>query len=186
MRGVNLPLRDDETLMIETRPHWSLVARPGAAAAVALAAAAAVGLLWSPDRGDDPVDLAAGIVAGLFVLRFLIALLRRRATRVVLTDRRLVTSRGLGGRAVTSIPLDRVGGVAIRRGVGGRVLGYGTIVLTPMWGEGETLLPRLPRPRRFQRILAGVLIEPPAQTQAPRRGPDPEEEDTGPLPRVIV
>lgn len=175
-----IPLQDGERLILETRPHWSAPAGRAAAAVVALAAAAAAGFVWSPDRGNDAVDLAAGAVALLFALRFALALLRHRATWVLVTDRRIVVSAGLRGRAITSVPLARVGGVTFRRGLAGALLGYGTIVLRPLWDEGESRLERMPRPRRVQRIVAGVL------TDAPEPEVAPDEEDTGPLPRVIV
>ncbi|HVM35461.1 MAG TPA: PH domain-containing protein [Actinomycetota bacterium] len=178
-------LRDDETVVLETRPHWSVLTRRAAMAAAALIAAAVVGFVWSPDRGDDRVDIAAGAVAALFVVRLVVAVVRRRNTSVVLTDRRIVTSTGIGGRTVTSVPLSRVGGVSLRRGAVGRVLGYGTVVLTPLWGEGESILERMPRPRRLQRAIADLLLDPPDQVPAPV-SPLPEDEDTGPLPRVIV
>jgi membrane protein YdbS with pleckstrin-like domain len=179
-------LRDDETVVLETRPHWSALARRAAAAVVALTAAAIAGFVWSPDRGDDRVDLAAGLIAALFVVHFVVAVVRRRNTRVVLTDRRIVTSTGIGGRAVTSVPLSRVGGVSLRRGAIGRVLGYGTVVLTPLWGEGESTLERMPRPRRLQRAVADLLLDPPGEEVPPTASRLAEDEDTGPLPRVIV
>lgn len=172
--------------MVETRPHWSVVARPGGAAGAALIVAAVVGFWWSPNAGDDNVDLVAGAVAGLFIVRFALAVLRRRATHVVVTDRRIVTSTGVGGRAVTSVPLARVGGVGVRRGVAGRLLGYGTVVLTPLWGDGESTLERMPRPRRLQRAIADLVIDGAGDGWRATHVASAEEDDTGPLPRVIV
>jgi hypothetical protein len=179
---VKLPLREDETVLVETRPHWSILVRPLTTAVIGTSLALAAGFLWSPERGDDPVDLAAGVLAGWFVLRFLLGVLRRRGTAVVLTDRRLISRSGLIGRSVTVVPLDKVGGVSLRRPFAGRLLGYGTVVLHPLWGEGESLLHRIPRPGRFAARVADVLAG--SMTEAPVY--EPPEDDTEPLPRVIV
>jgi hypothetical protein len=106
--------------------------------------------------------------------------------RVIVTNRRMIRISGVLTRKVGSIPLKRMTDLTFHRGLWGRVLGYGDLVVESAGQEaGRYRLDHLPRPNDFYRVLSRRVA--PATTVPV---PDPvvpeDQQDTGPLPRVIV
>ena len=179
-------LADGEDVDLLTRRHLGVLFRPLLRAVIVTAPAVAAAVLVSPDDGGDWIDVAAGALAVALFLPVLWAAFRWRVEEVAVTERRVVAVTGLLRRKVTSIPLGRVRNVALDRGLGGRLLGYGDIELD-LGEHGSIVLERIPRPKHFYRLLAAY-----AAGWRPGR-PVPEEEDaadeeadTGPLPRVVL
>jgi membrane protein YdbS with pleckstrin-like domain len=174
-------LADDEEIDLLTRRHAVVLMRPLVRSAVVTALAVAAAILVSPGDDGDWVDRAAGVVSVLFFLPVLLGALRWGAEAVAVTERRVVAITGLLRRKVTSIPLGRVRNVDLERGVGGRLLRYGDIVLD-LGEQGTVVLERIPRPKEFYRLLAAYATG----WRPGRPVPDEDEADTGPLPRVIL
>ena len=193
MSRISRLLHPDEYPIVETGVHRSALIWPALSTIIVVAAAAAAGFAFSPERGDDIVDVGVGIVAVAAALRFAWKLLSLRRKKIVLTDHRIIIVTGMVARQVISIPFGRVGDILYRRPVMGRLFGYGVIEMTGVgpYLEGRPLLriERLPEPDHFYRSLSSLI--------ASRRPTDPaadeaeylvpfDEADTGPLPRVVV
>ncbi len=171
-------LADDERVVLAARRHPAVLLGPALSAAATVALAAAAGLIVSPDESADLVDTIAGIVAFLGIARLCWRAAQWRADRIFVTDRRVIEISGALIRRVGSIPLARLGDTTYRRSIGGRLFGYGDLVVeSSPDGHGAREISRIGRPDDFYRALSSL-------TSSHRRLP--EDDDTGPLPRVVV
>ena len=176
-------LGSGEEVVFVTRRHPAELFVPALVAGVVVALAALAGFVTGPRTGADPVDVAAGIVAALALLRLLLRVLRWSSYRLVVTDRRLVERSGILSRRFGSIPLTGVADVGYRRSLGGRVLGYGEIALSyGPDGAPARRIGRIPRPDACYRELTEVLMGDLHEAQ----WVELDEADTGPLPRVVL
>ena len=187
MRGDHRYLAQDEEIVLKVHRHGSVLLRPLFGALVMIVLAAVIGYLTSPSEGGDLVDTVAGVVALLFFLRFLWRIWEWRADRVVVTDRRIFEVSGLLSRKVASMPLAKMTDITYHRSLLGRILGYGELIVETA-GQDQALqrLHHLPKPDDFYRtitwLVTGGLMERPDLDELPHV----EDDDTGPLPRVIV
>jgi membrane protein YdbS with pleckstrin-like domain len=121
-------LQPDEKVLVVGRLHWSIYGP----AVVVLAAALA--LLVLSYRVLDPVWqhytlLAAGVVGVLGLLLLLGASIRRHATEIVVTDRRVIFKRGLLSRHTVEMNVSKIETVDVEQGLAGRIWGYGTLLI---------------------------------------------------------
>jgi hypothetical protein len=180
----------EEHLVLDVRKHPIMLAAPFLQAIGALVGAAVLGTIFSPDRTADWVDTVLGLGAAFFTLRLGWKLAEWRIDRIVVTDQRVVEVSGLLTRSVASMPLMKVTDMTYRRSVGGRMLGYGELVLESAGqNQGLSRIEYLPHPDDFYRTVTALVT---AHLQGPVTSPEPDdpdpydEDDTGPLPRVIV
>ncbi len=184
-------LAEDERAVIEVRRHPIVLAGPGTAALAVLVAASSIGLIMSPGSGGDFFDDFLGVIAVCFVVRFVWKLWQWSVDRVVVTDRRFLEISGVLTRKVATMPLAKVTDMTYRRTIGGRMFGYGDLIIESA-GQDQALscIDRVPRPDDFYRTVSGLatatLPEPDVTTTFTGWGTAPDEEDTGPLPRVVV
>lgn len=180
-------LFDDEEVLYSERKHFGSLVQPAVVTVVALVLAAVAGFAFDPARGDDVVDWIAGVLAALVLLRFVVLVGRWMSERVVLTSRRVVVTSGLFARRVTSIPLARITGAGLDRSLMGRLGRSGSILLD--LGDSRAVEIRgVARARTLYQLLMSA-------TSAGERYDTPvtplpvtafEDEDTGPLPRVVL
>ena len=76
------------------------------------------------------------LVIGLALI--LSAVIRRQTTELVLTDRRIITKRGLVSRDTVEMNLNKVESLHVNQGLLGRVLDYGDVTVV---GTGASLEP---------------------------------------------
>ncbi len=180
-------LGEGEDAVLEVRHHPFVLIRPAALAVAALVGASVVGAFVSWNDGNDAVDTILGLVAIFFAARLAWKVLVWWYDRVVVTDKRIIEVSGIVTRKVASMPLEKVTDMTYRRSVGGRLFGYGDLVLESA-GQKQAMdeIEYLPRPDEFYRTvtsLAAAQIAP-GRVLVDARGPD--EDDTGPLPRVVL
>ena len=86
------------------------------------------------------------------VIVVLTALIRRQTTELVLTDRRIITKRGLISRDTVEMNLGKVESVHVNQSLLGRLLNYGDITVV---GTGSSLEPLvgIARPLDLRRKL---------------------------------
>ncbi len=179
----------DERIVLETGVHWAVLLKPASVSLLAIAGAGAVGFIASPLDGSDWVDMVVGAVAIFFAARFAVAAARWASARFVVTGTRVVRIEGVLKRTVTSVPLDRVAGLAFEQPLVGRVFDYGTVILDSGWpGRPLARLQAIPRADAFYRALTLVLrpgVGSLLEEQLPASVP-PDQADTGPIPRVVI
>ena len=182
-------LQPDERVLATARAHAIRLAGPALVAAIGIGGALAVGYVMTPATVDDPVDLVCAAAAILVLLRFVRRFLRWRREAVILTDRRLLRSSGGLLRRLGGIPLERISQVDLVQGPFGRLFGWGRLDLTA--GEQRVSVTGLRDVVDMWRALCDATGMGPEDRSVRRRrqvapGLPFDQQDTGPLPRVIV
>ena len=137
-------LQPDETVKVVGRLHWSIYIRG------VVVLAFAVALLVGPSGCPIPTGRLradggrGGRPAGLLLL--LGAWIRRRATEIVVTDRRVIYKRGVLSRHTVEMNVSKIETVDVEQGLSGRIWSYGTVVIRgtgsgfePLVGVGSPL-----------------------------------------------
>jgi uncharacterized membrane protein YdbT with pleckstrin-like domain len=183
-------LSGSEEAVMEVRRHPFSLMRTIGITLLALVGASAVGALTSWEEGSDFIDTAVGLIAIFFVMRLFWKLLIWWEDRIVVTDQRIFEVSGILTRKVASMPLEKVTDMTYRRTIGGRIFGYGDLIVeTPGQKQAMDHISYLPRPDEFYRTVTSLVNShpPPGRILMDETGPrGPDEDDTGPLPRVIL
>lgn len=143
-------LSDDETVVLETHPHWKTLVVPVLELLVVLALA---GFLIAVVSGTTAREVIGGIAALLVLGLVLVPFLRWRSTLFVITDKRVVVRTGVLSRTGRDIPLTRVNDVTFSHNVLERVLGCGTLVVESAGERGQVQLTDVPHVEQVQRTL---------------------------------
>jgi len=144
-----------ERLVAAVRPHWVTLLKPILFEVVSLVGGgAALALL---PRHLWPVAALVALVVALASLSLALAALRRAATWLVVTDRRVLTFSGVLGRRSREIPLWRIDDLASRTTLFGRLVGVGELVVSSGGDRDGVVLGLIPRPERIQALVAPML-----------------------------
>lgn len=120
-------LLDSERRVIRVRLHWAFLAWDIFEAVALLAVAVMVSYLLPPSMW-----LLQNVLwyAALFVvLRFAYQVLSWWVERIVVTDKRVMMTTGIITTKVLMMPIGKVTDLTYKRTLGGRLLGYGTMVV---------------------------------------------------------
>jgi uncharacterized membrane protein YdbT with pleckstrin-like domain len=154
-----------ETVQYQTKLHW-IVMLGHAAAATVLEILAIVFLIGSFTRsgaaeGVPPRGvflLVAFLWFGIGAIVFTIGLLKRNATEMAVTNKRVIAKTGVANRRSIEILLSRIESVVVDEPAMGRVLGYGTVIVRGTGGTPE-VFEKIQHPLKFreqvQRQIAG-------------------------------
>ena len=130
--------------------HWNFALSYLIGAAVIAGGLAA---LFMSNRRDVYFGAAVALAIGLAVL--ISAAIRRATTELVLTDRRIITKRGLISRDTVEMNLAKVESVHVNQSLLGRMLNYGDVTVV---GTGSSLEPLvgIAQPLELRRKLGEV------------------------------
>jgi uncharacterized membrane protein YdbT with pleckstrin-like domain len=154
-----------ETVQYETRLHWIvMVGHVVIAAILGLIGLSLLLTSWNSVKGSEslPSVLRWTGVACLIVaaISFGIGFVRRSATEMAVTNKRVIVKSGLADRRTIELLLPRIESIAVEEPALGRVLGYGTVIVRGTGGTPE-VFPQIARPLEFreqvQRQIAGEL-----------------------------
>ncbi|HLJ06845.1 MAG TPA: PH domain-containing protein [Acetobacteraceae bacterium] len=121
-------LQPDEQVRVIGHLHWSIYLRALFVLVIALVVAA--GSAWLADPDWQRIALwAAAAIAVIGLLMLFGAWVRRRATEIVVTDRRVIFKRGLVSRHTVEMNVGKIETVDVEQGLGGRLWGYGTVMI---------------------------------------------------------
>ncbi len=148
-------LHEDEELLAEVRPHPVVVVGPVLLLLAAVAGATTIALRYP----GAPIVVAWLLVAmvALPALWALVRLLRWRSVRFLVTTSRLLYRRGVLGRDVVQLRLQRVAEVHCSQSPGGRMIGAGRLVFEVVGGDGPLVVDDVRWPRRLQRLINAQL-----------------------------
>jgi len=147
-----------EAVQYETRLHW-IVMLGHVAIAVFLALLGITFLFGHWTRADvAPSRLAALVPLTLAAIIFGVGLLKRSATEMAVTNKRVIVKSGIANRRTIELLLQRVESIVVEEPALGRLLGYGTVTVRGTGGTPE-VFPQVARPLEFreqvQRQIAG-------------------------------
>ena len=150
MTYVDKNLVPGETLLYQTRHHWIvlllpvlvglLLSVPGAyllMRAFMLRSGPGVGL-GSSTISPQGMAIVGGMLLFAGVVTFSYGIVRRNATEMAVTNRRVLIKTGLASRKTIEMLLNKVESIEVSETTSGRMLGYGTIVVI---GTGGTPQP---------------------------------------------
>jgi uncharacterized membrane protein YdbT with pleckstrin-like domain len=134
-----------ESLIYETGVHWSVLFWP-----VLIAMGIGAGAIACFVQ-NDPNFLYAGaalvVVAAVLVAA---AMVKRNATEIAVTNRRVIIKTGLVQRRSVEIMLPKVESIGITEPFLGRMLGYGTVVVRGTGGTPEPF-EKIAHPSEFRK-----------------------------------
>jgi uncharacterized membrane protein YdbT with pleckstrin-like domain len=142
MSYVERNLIPGETVVYTTRLHWIVLIGPIALGllfglpGLALLARAVAG---TNDKSDASTLMVVGglillVVGGVF---FGVGLLKRNATEMAVTDRRVIVKVGVANRRTIELLLSKVESINVEESMMGRILGYGTVIVHGTGGTPE-------------------------------------------------
>jgi len=151
MSYVKSVLQADEQIRYLTNIHW-IIYVPGVALLVVAALVYGFALR---EEGGRPLWMAiAGVLAVLAALTLFQAWFRRFTTEIAVTNRRIIYKRGFISRDTIEMQMDKVESVDVQQSVGGRILGYGDILIRGV-GVGIEPLKNIDSPIEFRNHVTG-------------------------------
>jgi len=143
-------LDDDEEVLVDMRLHWVFLSGPLAATAVAIAAAAFLAAHFS----SAPVAVAWVLAAMVAVPAAWAVgrIVRWFGISLVVTTSRIVYRRGVLGRQMVQLRLQRVTEIHSKQTLLDRIVGCGEIVIE-IAGEEPMTVHDVRRPRALQRVI---------------------------------
>ena len=142
MSYVERNLIEGEEVVFQTKHHWIVMLRsflPGAA----LDVAGIAGLIYVLTQKDWPANgrnaalLAAAVAVIAGSLLTLYGMMKRNATEMVVTNKRVIVKTGLLQRNTFEMLLSRIESIGVQEPVLGRMLGYGTVILRGVGGTPD-------------------------------------------------
>lgn len=160
MSYVEKNLASGETLLYKTRHHWVVLLGPVfiAVLLLALAVALLVGSLGNrTDSGTWTTGTEAATIAGVILVlaamaTFVYGIVKRNATEMAVTNRRVLIKTGLTSRRTLDLMLARVESIAVEETAIGRMLGYGSLVVRGTGGTPEPF-EKIAHPQEFRRAV---------------------------------
>lgn len=146
-------LNDNETLILDLRPHWLYLAT-SVAAVVAAVVLGIVVLVWDPAGVlGKVVFVAVGLIVlaalGFFGVRYA----RWTTTNFVLTGDRIISRNGVLSKSGIEIPLQRVNTVFFKQSVFERMVGAGDLTIESAGERGSETFSDIRRPAEVQREI---------------------------------
>lgn len=140
---------DDETVVLDLRPHWWYFSRH------ILTGIALLGLVILTANIESPdVRTVVRWPVGLLVLVWAVWLtgtyLRWLRTYFVVTDQRVLYRSGVLGRRGVEIPLDRISNIDYRQGLWERLIGVGDLDVESAGEDSDTRFDHIKRPDGVQ------------------------------------
>jgi uncharacterized membrane protein YdbT with pleckstrin-like domain len=147
-------LNTGEELVLDLRPHWIALLKPGLALAAAIAFGLVVTLWFDVDGGAG--DALAWLALALIVVALLWGAKRLAdwsTTNFVLTTDRLISREGLVAKSGTEIPLERINTVFFSQSVFERMVGAGDLAIESAGERGTQHFSNIRRPNVVQREI---------------------------------
>lgn len=175
MSAMKQALGAGERVQLVTREHGVVLAPAFVRAAVAVAAMGALALVVSRAAGLGPLRVVPAVAAGLLAAYALAGLARRvhgwQTRRLIVTDRRLILLAGGLSRRMAALPLESIQSIEVRSPGAGRVLHYGSLVVTTGERRGPLFgLRHLPDPDLLMALVLGLDEQIPASRRAGANG----------------
>ena len=143
MSYVESNLVSGETVIYETRLHWIVMLGHIIVGSLLLVLPGVLLLIYAFRQTDIETTnlhlMEGGGVALLVcgIVTILVGMVRRNATEMAVTNRRVVIKTGLASRKTIEMLLNKVESIEVSETAFGRMLGYGTIVVIGTGGTPE-------------------------------------------------
>ena len=131
-----------EKIVYTTRLHWIVLLRPIILSLLFGVPGVALLIRSAADHGAQTASTTSMMAGGVILLVvaaicIVTGILKRNATEMAVTDKRLVIKVGVAGRRTLELLLQKVESIAVEENLMGRVLGYGTVIVHGTGGTPE-------------------------------------------------
>ncbi len=161
MSYIEQSLIPGERVLYKARLHWialgwrallGLCLGLGGAALLVVAAVTAV-----RKSGYSPLYIWAGfLLIGVAAALIGVALVKRNATEIAVTNKRVLIKTGIVQRHTVEVLLSKIESIGVSESFPGRVLGFGTVIVRGTGGTPETF-DRIASPLEFRRQVQGQI-----------------------------
>jgi len=154
LRYVDKHLIPGETVEYQTNLHWIvMLGHAGLAAFFFLAGVALLVVSFGARQNTKSHSsvlvwpaLGSFVVAAIL---FVVGLIKRNATEMSLTNKRVIVKTGLASRRTIELLLSRIESIAVEEPALGRMLGYGTVIIRGTGGTPE-VFEKIAHPLEFR------------------------------------
>jgi membrane protein YdbS with pleckstrin-like domain len=165
MSYIEATLAPGEAVVYQTRLHWIVMLRHILLGLLLLAGAGALlsYFLHHPGLSNGSQHLAEGGAAALLafgIMAIIAGMVRRNATEMAVTTRRVVVKQGLLNRKTIEMLLSKIETIEVNEPMAGRMLGYGSITMIGTGGTSEPFH-RIAHPLQFRGAVQQQLEKPP-------------------------
>jgi hypothetical protein len=163
-REIDEYLLPTERRVIRVRYHWVFVAKD-LLETLLFIVLVVLAERWLPD--SVVIDTFAFYFVLVAVLRFTVFVGLWWVERIIITDKRVMVAEGLLVHNVGMMPLGKVTDLTFRRTLGGRIFGYGTLIVESA-GQIQALnkIKYMPRPEEIYEALSELIFGEKGKTRA--------------------
>lgn len=163
-REIDEYLLPTERRVIRVRQHWAYMGKHVTQTALFLLVMVVVQRLLP---GSVLIDNLTFYLALVAVLRFTILTILWWIERIVITDKRVMLAEGFIVHKVGMMPLSKVTDLTFERSIGGRMMGYGTLIVESA-GQIQALnrIDYMPRPEEVYEALSELVFGEKGKTRA--------------------
>jgi uncharacterized membrane protein YdbT with pleckstrin-like domain len=163
-REIDEYLLPTERRVIRVRQHWAYMSKHVTQTALFLLVMVLAQRLLPHAVLIDNLTFYLALVA---VLRFTILTILWWIERIVITDKRVMLAEGFIVHKVGMMPLGKVTDLTFERSIGGRMLGYGTLIVESA-GQIQALnrIDYMPRPEEVYEALSELVFGEKGKTRA--------------------
>lgn len=165
-REIDEYLLPTERRVIRVRQHWAYMWKHVTQTALFLLLVV-LGQRFLPGSGSVLIDNLAFYLALVAVLRFTVLTILWWIERIVITDKRVMLAQGIIVHNVGMMPLGKVTDLTFQRTLGGRMFGYGTLIVESA-GQIQALnrIDYMPRPEEVYEALSELVFGEKGKTRA--------------------
>src|SRR5689334_6994053 len=172
-REIDEYLLPTERRVIRVRQHWAVMIPHITQTGLFLIAMIVIDRLLqgrvgeAGGFGEALVDNLTFYLALVAVLRFTVNSILWWIERIVITDKRVMLAQGIITHSVGMMPLGKVTDLTFERSIGGRMLGYGTLIVESA-GQIQALnrIDFMPRPEEVYEALSELVFGEKGKTRA--------------------
>jgi uncharacterized membrane protein YdbT with pleckstrin-like domain len=163
-REIDEYLLPTERRVIRVRHHWAVMVTHLTTTALFLLVLVFIQRAVGGNVLVDNLTFYLGLVA---VLRYTVLTILWWIERIVVTDKRVMLAQGIITHRVGMMPLGKVTDLTFQRSLGGRIFGYGTLVVESA-GQIQALnrIDYVPRPEEIYEALSELVFGEKGKTRA--------------------
>ena len=150
-------LLPNERIIFKTNPHWLAIMVPE----IALAVFGALIVKYLPSLWSETIPCQQWILTFLgaaFSFTMIVVFLNWICTRYYLTNHRVIEERGIIGKRIMSVWVDRIQDVTCEFGILGRIFGFGDIEIESAGNYGKITFGFLPKPRKLKLEIERAIL----------------------------
>lgn len=163
-REIDEYLLPTERRVIRVRQHWAYMWKHVTETALFLLVVVLLERYLPDNVLFDNIAFYLALVA---VVRFTVLTMLWWIERIVITDKRVMLAQGIIVHSVGMMPLGKVTDLTFQRSLGGRMLGYGTLIVESA-GQIQALnrIDYMPRPEEIYEALSELVFGEKGKTRA--------------------